>query len=99
MQVAVFVCKQPGLHGRNICAVCNWIVVKQAGKRRGRDNGSHVSLGLAPIALINIRRQYHQAVTSSLVSGYRQIYCIRSTDGGDPRNEWPALLKTLFAGL
>ena len=78
MQILMLTCEFLDLSGKKICSVCDWIVVEHTRNSGDRlEHGGNMCFHLAPVALINVGRQNHQARASQIDRGHSQLYCSR----------------------
>src|SRR5215831_2914382 len=52
-------------------------------------------LHLAPVSLVYIGRQHHQAVATKIRGCFREGYRLRRGERGDRSNDWPAFADSL----
>src|SRR5579862_6735262 len=99
VKILVFSLEFLNLLGQEIGAVSDRIVVKHRGEAGGFDYSGYVRLHLRPVALVNVGREHHHAITSGSFSGFRERDCFRRGERRNRGDDARLSLESLGAGL
>src|ERR1051326_4909103 len=83
----MFACQFRNLFWQKISSVGDWIVIKHAGERGGLEDRCDMRLHFAPVSLIDVRRENHQAVATEIMRSLCQGHTLSGRQRRDGRDE------------